>query len=72
MPALPRKTLWRRNEILKATETTGDLTGLSLELLHFISEAQSDHHHPSRPLAVYVGQLRNILLKHIDAGAYEP
>ncbi|WP_176706197.1 hypothetical protein [Paenibacillus hemerocallicola] len=57
---------------MKATETTGDLTGLSLELLHFISEAQSDHHHPSRPLAVYVGQLRNILLKHIDAGAYEP
>ncbi|MDF2713545.1 MAG: hypothetical protein K0R28_470 [Paenibacillus sp.] len=56
---------------MKATERSGDLTGLRQELLHFISEAQSNRHNPSGSLASYVGELRNILLKHIDAGAYK-
>jgi hypothetical protein len=59
--------VWRLN----ATKRTGDLSGLRQELQRFISEAQSNHYDLSEPLDMYVGELSNILRKHLDVGVEE-
>jgi hypothetical protein len=49
-------------------QMTGDLSGLTQELERFISEAQNVHPGLTKPLSRYVGQLSDILLKHMDIG----
>ncbi len=53
---------------MNSINRNGDLSGLRQELQRFISEAQSNHFNLSQPLDMYVGELSNILRKHLDAG----
>lgn len=53
---------------MKATQTTADLIGLRMELERFISEAQNHRHDRTLPLIRYVGELSDILRRHLDAG----
>ncbi|WP_158606417.1 hypothetical protein [Paenibacillus ginsengarvi] len=53
---------------MKATQMTADLSVLRQELERFISEAQNLRHVRTQPLSRYVGQLSDILRKHMDIG----